>query len=281
MKKFSLYSIFFWMAVNLYPYFTHDVGMESMWSLILYIMAVDLPMILLAILIFTQRGKLNLSKWFPWLESQKFWIGLFLSVQVMFLMIIIYTRLLGNYMPMRGAPWTAGLALSLGMYLMLQYRTGSILTNGIMGLLSTAFFMGSLEIPYQIVGKLISWTWVTPGVLFLILLEQVLLILPFCVGMRLYKIQPTLLTWLGLIAWATILAIWVGVYDYWSIGIWSPDKPGVLNTPINWGAYFMNKLYVVAFAVFTLGFLPKGRYQNKVIEQLDKQSTQSYEHNTQ
>ena len=258
MKKLSLGCLLFWMTVSLYPYFKHLVGaQESTLSHILYGIALVVPLVSMLILIDIHRKGEHAK---GWLNSPIMWNGLFLAAQLVVLAFLIHTQVLGNFIAMRGTSMSAGLALSIGMYLMNHLDLGSQFENGLLGFLGVTFFMGALEIPYQIAGYALLWgDWVTWGNMSVVFIEQAMLAVPFMVIMVTYNIRPTKISYAGLIAWAAAFAVWLWVFDFWHISTWiiqyepTLKVETVLNTPINWPAYFMNKVYCVTFAIIVIG----------------------------
>ena len=254
-KKIALGSVVFWLALSLCPFFRHTLGQESQLSAIVYNLALYVPTSLLLLLVLTERRRLRPA---GWLESQYFWTVVFLIAQVITGGFFVYIHVLKNPIVMRGMVTTAGLAISVGMYLMTQSKTGNYFTSGILGALAVAFYAGALEIPYQIAGYYLTWgSWMGPANFHIVLYEQTLLALPFIASCLLYKIRPTRLSLVSFVAWSIVFAVWIFGFDFWHIELFEVGKEVTYNLPINQAAYYMNKLYCVTFALIVLGFSQK------------------------
>lgn len=242
-----------WMGMMAFAPFIHPIeGARTVWSEFLYYLGLFIPFILLIILFINQLGAINMPQW---VNSRKLWLAMFYTALGLVLGFIIWTQILGHYVSIRGSAPSLGLGIVVAIYLMLKFQDIGTWQSAFLGLLGAAFFAGGLEIPYQILCYALIWGhWTSWQYQCKIIVEQLMLSVPFILALLLYKIKPTKWTIFALSAFIAIILVWVYYFDFWSIVVFvGPERIEKLNTPINWAAYEMNKLYCIAFACCILG----------------------------
>lgn len=258
MKRLSLYVLIFWILVNVYPFFIHSLAaMVSPFTKTLYN---SLPYLAMTTIIILLGARSNAFKLPQLLNNQKTYAGTFLAMNI--LVAVLFIIQLAGADIMQSV--TLGLMIAVGFYTQTKANTGNALSNYGIAMAAMFFYMGAKEIPYLAVGYKFLWTdptiwtWQQKMIAFT---ENAVYCVPFILVMILYKVQFTKLTAVYFTTWLAIYLIWVFKFDFWSIGNWVVENGKVsliYHEPINWWAYFINKLYNVSFAIILVEIIKGG-----------------------
>lgn len=264
MKRISVYLLVFWILVNLYPFFIHSLpAMVTLRTKLLYN---SLPYMAMAVVIMILGTHYNAFKLPELLKNSKTYNTIFLAVNA--IVIILFVIQLTGVQIMQSV--TIGLMIAIGFFAMTRANTENAFGDFAVGIAAMFFYIGVKEIPYLTAGyhyiwtDPTIWTWQQKTIVFT---NNFVFIAPMIIAFFIYKFKFSKLSILYTALWAGVFLIWMVVFNFWSIGDWVERDEQILllyHEPINWLAYFVNKLYNVTFALILVEVIKGGINCHKI-----------------
>lgn len=253
-----------WVLMHVFAHFTHPVaGVPNAFMEDLYYLGMKIPILLVIVLWVDgrmdkagKRTKLLFRDLLGFLNNKRFWDILFWGILAAVFIFTMWTQVLGHYIGYRGTITSLGLVVLLAIWLMRKFSSLGVWQSAFIGMAGTGFALGGWEMVYQIAGYNLIWGSWTPVANHLgVLREQLIYALPFLIICLIYRIKPTILSGIGFAILCLAWGIWIWGLDFWPVlRFEGADHTIVLNTPINWLAYYLIRIGQVGFIIGAYGF---------------------------